>query len=771
MLVRFSWPWRTGAHTDQDDTSPTQGLAAEAPIRSANDDLLSRATLAQRIASVVMAPTSGEGRVFAIRGSWGHGKSSLKNLVVEAMKAKDAGLAHLDFNPWQWGDGDAIARALFIQMAVSLRGSTAPDAAQRARALRRYGGMLLGSGTALNTASGDKGVSWLTGIAALAAAIGIGVPNLPVKLFAAGALGLAGIAGLLGRLLNHFGDNGAGTPLDDLRTDLERRLRALRKPLVVFVDDIDRLEHEQIRLLFRQIKVNANLPNIVFVLLYQPSIVEKALAPVAGSEGRQFLEKIVQAHFDLPAVAPERLFQIFGLELSRLVDELATKENGFEQTRWGNVAIGGIRPFIRNLRDVRRLIASIDIHLPLHRGTRVFEVNVIDFIALETLRVFEPSMHAALSPHRELLLQSQRFSGDGREQEHRAAIDALVDLASEERRKTCRDLLKQLFPTIEWAIGGMFSGGGGSWHDGWNEDKRVCTSRTFDRYFQLQSSDGSITASDFADFIDATSADQAEDAVSVLRDRGALAALASRLDESVQQLPLDHPSMILTMLLKLGEELSAAPGADGPFNTPFVACWRAASWYLRRIPEPAYRANLLLATMGQTRALATPATLISLDVESRTKADSRHDPLFDDEKLAELKQCWLETMRYRAACDPSLLTHDRLVTNLYRWREYGGSDEEPRAWVKSVAADPTRLPVLLTSFMSVGQQSGWGDHVATKTESFPRKTMEEFFDVEELTCLLASIDRRTLDPEQARVLGILDRHMEAWKRGERTDDW
>lgn len=149
-------------------------------------------------------------------------------------------------------------------------------------------------------------------------------------------------------------------------------------------------------MLLRQVKANTNLPNIVFVLLFQPSIVERALDPVADGDGRAFLEKVVQASFDLPAVPVSVVHRMFGQELSALAEPYATDVNGFTQTRWGNAFVGCIQPLLRNMRDARRLISSIAVHMPLHVAGDVFEVNIIDFVLLESLRVFEPDLHEAL---------------------------------------------------------------------------------------------------------------------------------------------------------------------------------------------------------------------------------------------------------------------------------------------------------------------------------------------------------------------------------------
>ncbi|WP_430247589.1 P-loop NTPase fold protein [Providencia sp. PAZ2] len=131
---------------------PDGGIGAEAPIRAASEDRLRRAGFAARIADVLSELSLREGRVFAIRGGWGFGKSSLKNLITERLDAKSSGADWLDFNPWQWGDGDSIARALFGQIADRLGGEHSKAALDRAQAFRRYGAILTGASKPLKEA-------------------------------------------------------------------------------------------------------------------------------------------------------------------------------------------------------------------------------------------------------------------------------------------------------------------------------------------------------------------------------------------------------------------------------------------------------------------------------------------------------------------------------------------------------------------------------------------------------------------------------------------
>src|SRR5881628_1548344 len=77
-------------------------------------------------------------------------------------------------------------------------------------------------------------------------------------------------------------------------------------PLVVIIDDIDRLRPDEIRLLFQLVKANADFPNLVYLLLFQRDIVELAVGE-SGLPGEEFLEKVVQVAFDLPRIEAEKL--------------------------------------------------------------------------------------------------------------------------------------------------------------------------------------------------------------------------------------------------------------------------------------------------------------------------------------------------------------------------------------------------------------------------------------------------------------------------------
>lgn len=739
-----------------------EALLADAPITRWDQDQLDRAPIAGRIAQILSARGGSEGRVFAIRGAWGFGKSSLKNLVMEALSLQHPAIQVLDFNPWQWGENDAIARALFTQMAGKLGGVHGAPAAKRAKSLRRYGGLLVGGAAQLKKAGQNAtGIATLLTVAAgMSVTLGLTWPGIEAKSVALASAVFAGLALVIGYWLNWIGRDRTTDSLEEVREELVAQLSALERPLIVFVDDIDRLEPDQIRMVIRQIKANASLPNINFVLLYQPSIVEKALEPVAAGEGRDYLEKIVQASFDLPPVTGATLLSIFLNQLDELVSSFATSDNGFNQTRWGNVLKGGIEPMIRNLRDSRRLLTSIAIHVEMHRGEHAFEVNIIDFIALEALRVFEPDFHQALGLNKQLLTQSGRFSGDGRQDADKAKANALFELVDAERQPACRRLLRELFPSIEWALGGPYYGGSGR---GWIREKRVCVQFMFDRYFALQLSDDILSESDFARFLKA--ANDRDDphvfpaVVSDLFKRGKELALVNRLERSVEELPLDRAELLLALLFTSGERLDQDGLAS--MNGPFLTCWVTVDRYLARLPDSKTRRDAFVTAFEAGTFLAVPAMILSLQERAHSKPDSNDPPLFELEDLKPLQRLWVERMEERAQDLAYQLTQPNLMGRLFRWQDFEGK-RPPCEWASEVGRSPDHIVALLNQFMNRGQMQGFEDLVATPMNSFHREQFEAFLPIEIVHDTLEKLDRQSLSEEDRKTIALFEQHAASW---------
>jgi predicted KAP-like P-loop ATPase len=266
--------------------------------------------------------------------------------------------------------------------------------------------------------------------------------------------------------------------LPDLKSELACSLTELDRPILVIMDDIDRLTAREIRLLFQLVKANADLPNLVFFLLFQRDLVEKSLDEVAPASGAEFLDKIVQIGFDVPQLDPTRLRAVLDQGLTRVFGSESIPRA--EHVRFGNLFHGGLSGYFENLRDVYRFLSTLEFHAAAHRSEGVLNVNVVDLVGIECLRVFDPDVFRQL-PGLKVVLTELGGSLDGKEK--RKSLENLLGDVPETRRDQVCEVLKSLFQPVEWVLSG--SGYGHGFEEGWARGRRICAGGMFDRYAQL----------------------------------------------------------------------------------------------------------------------------------------------------------------------------------------------------------------------------------------------------------------------------------------------
>src|SRR5262249_50643211 len=94
--------------------------------------------------------------------------------------------------------------------------------------------------------------------------------------------------------------------LEELKIRVEAILKEAGKRVVVLMDDIDRLDKNEIQTVFRLVKLVADFHNTAYVLAFDAEMVASALRERYSSRdleaGQNFLEKIIQVPLDLPQI-------------------------------------------------------------------------------------------------------------------------------------------------------------------------------------------------------------------------------------------------------------------------------------------------------------------------------------------------------------------------------------------------------------------------------------------------------------------------------------
>src|SRR5262249_53359783 len=143
----------------------------------------------ETIAAAINGWRGGDSLVIALYGPWGSGKSSIKNMIVEALNGHGQPRALVaEFNPWQFANRDQLTEAFFDQIGIALgRGTLASQKRRRELLLRwrRYAAYLQRSGRLILSTRGL--MPWVLLVGGLGS-IGVAVIGTRIIGACAGAL-------------------------------------------------------------------------------------------------------------------------------------------------------------------------------------------------------------------------------------------------------------------------------------------------------------------------------------------------------------------------------------------------------------------------------------------------------------------------------------------------------------------------------------------------------------------------------------------------------
>nr|WP_321376528.1 P-loop NTPase fold protein [uncultured Bacteroides sp.] len=173
--------------------------------------------------------------------------------------------------------------------------------------------------------------------------------------------------------------------MDVVSTNLRTEMSRLERKVVVFVDDIDRLNKDEILQVFKLVRNTSNFPNMYFILAYDRQYIIHSLGKQFARQGLLFTEKIMQEEFELMPATTDQLRE----ELLRLFSAFL---NDNEQKAIQSLLLGQnyykflLTNYVKTLREAKRLANSMYMNYIKMRE----EVNVNDFLLYEIMKSCYP---------------------------------------------------------------------------------------------------------------------------------------------------------------------------------------------------------------------------------------------------------------------------------------------------------------------------------------------------------------------------------------------
>lgn len=690
-------------------------LSADQPLDQPEADRLGYAQLAKHLAESIANLPSANGIVIALNGPWGSGKTTLLNFVEHFLR-QAPGSEHIivvTFNPWWFSGREDLTRRFFDQLSATLANRLKSASTVLRKRIAEFAAIV--SDTPLPYASAGK---------AAAKVIAPKPKDVP-----------------------------------QLKKELSELIRKQRKQMVIIIDDIDRLTAEEVRQLFRVVKAVGDFPNVTYLLAFDRQMVISALNSVQGTPGDAYLEKIVQLPIELPLPDKSGLEDMLLVRLNALL--AGTPEGLFEQAYWNRVYLRGLAHFLATPRDVVRLANGLTVTYVAVKG----EVNPVDFIAVEVLRLFCPEVYDTIRQNALIFARypDSSLTDPAFKREHKAVIDAMLEQLPPHDREVVKTLLFLLFPRLEGLYGGVTYGS--NWGTQWRKERRICSFDIFPTYFRLAVPEGTATRAEMQALLNLTSDPEALAArlqeyafqrtpSGSTRLRAVLDQLQDYTGEEISQSNARH---VLNALFRVADQLVDAPDIRrGLFDIENdVRLGRLTMQLLDRL-EPGAECTALQDAIAQGTSIFFAVRTVVILGQEHGKYGSEPDPPHRRrhvslEQLDDLEAIVLDKVR-EAAASGKLLSVPHLPSVLNWWREHG-SNEDVQTWTTGVVSDESQLVTLLEQFGHETYSQTVGDVDANMHATYhidPRE-LAPFVDPVIVAARLAGTTFDNLSESQARA--------------------
>lgn len=384
------------------------------PITTPNEDTLQRAPVAQRAARLIDENHSNESSVvYGLEGPWGSGKSSVIAMITTYLAEREGSRWQVvSFTPWATSGTEGLLSEFFAALAT----------------------VVPKSGGKMNL------LGLITSYADIARPLAALIP-------VAGAAVVEATRAIETRLAK---------PWKVAFDEIAAELRTLNTPVLVVVDDIDRLQANELLDLLKVVRLLGRFPGVDFLLAYdEQTLIETMQNPgqagVSKARARAFMEKIVQYPLSIPPLITGQIVRMLNAGLTEIVTPERV-ETSFDKQRFGSIILSTMPSQLATPRAIERFLAQVREQFRVHD---LSEMNDVDLILTVFLRVQFPDVFAKLQSWKvDLTKAAPSFITSTQREDEQPRWDRLVGvLEREEDRSDALAVLAALFP----AVGGPFS--------------------------------------------------------------------------------------------------------------------------------------------------------------------------------------------------------------------------------------------------------------------------------------------------------------------------
>ena len=357
-ILRHHYPIKT-TKSNNDDQSPAPLYSDQPTTIDKYDRTTSATLLAQKIFTTFNSRQAEKGSfVININEAYGFGKTSFLRIFEQQLKSINRPYIFIDYRPWLCDNEESIIHEFFTQLCSTKE----LDDTDLKNDLSNYLALLLQH-------SEDFAPSW-------------------TKPFA--------------RIATHF-----ITPksLQQTHDNIQKALVQINQPIIVTIDDVDRLQEKELTAVLKLIRDTADFPNVFYILAADNSHIEAMLDRMGIKQPNIFLKKFFNLNFLLPAHESVELDFLLS-EVKSILIKYGYNPQGVEQImpRFKNTP--KLSKAFDNMRDVNRFLNTFTVHLDMFKHYNTLgSIDAIELFYLTIIKHLRIDVYKKLRDRNDEYLQ------------------------------------------------------------------------------------------------------------------------------------------------------------------------------------------------------------------------------------------------------------------------------------------------------------------------------------------------------------------------------
>lgn len=340
-------------------------------INKPEEDLFNFKHYAEKVQKLIQLNSSNpEPITIGIYGKWGEGKTSFLNLIenkIDHFEKKEGDKEYLKFhfNPWRYSSEDEMLFDFFDALSKKFYVKENTNLQEVGKWISKYSKYLK----------------------AVKISATVGMP----KIFN------SKVSFDVNEIFEALGEDlkGDKLTLDSLKNKVNDTIKASNFKVVVFIDDLDRLDKEEIYTILKLIKLNANFSNFIFIVNLDSKQVAKAIKHRYGDDiedGKSFLEKIINIPIHLPRIEEADLKEFFRNRFFQIKTNLGLKKSEKIEEEFKQIDMEFSGSYFSSPREIIRVLNSFFI------GAFAIaeEINLRDLFWIEYIKIKNESCYSLI---------------------------------------------------------------------------------------------------------------------------------------------------------------------------------------------------------------------------------------------------------------------------------------------------------------------------------------------------------------------------------------